>query len=117
MVPLREVAVKFGTSLETVKHWWREGYLVARLTAGGGPRGRKRVTVPVEVVDFYLRYHRLPTKLELFEAGVLSLAYLLEARGPDGGLGDEVLAGRAAQSGTQDVGASKSGTLRLVPSS
>ena len=70
-----------------MKHWWREGYLVGRLASGGGPRGRKRITVPVEVIDFYLRYHRLPNKRELFEAGLLTMEYLLETQGPDGGLG------------------------------
>ena len=114
LVPLREFAVKLGTSHDAAKHWWREGYLVGRLAAGGGPRGRKRITVPIEVVDFYLRYHRLPTKMELYESGALTMEYLLEAQGPDGGLEELAHQGRREK---KDGGASKGGTLRLVPSS
>ncbi len=35
------------------------------------------MVVPVEVVDFYLRHIRLPSKLELFETGALSREFLL----------------------------------------
>jgi hypothetical protein len=47
------------------------------------------VLVPIEVVEFYLRYFRLPTKRDLFDAGVFSREFLLELMGPDGGLSED----------------------------
>ncbi len=82
---LREVAERMGLTHATVKHWWKEGRLIGRVTEGAT---RPRVVVPVEVVDFYLRYFRLPTKLDLFEVGALTREYLLELGGPDGGLSE-----------------------------
>jgi len=79
---LREVAGRIGVARATVKRWWKEGRFVGRTSDDPQPR----VVVPVEVVDFYLRHFRLPTKLELFEAGALSCEFLLELGGPDGGL-------------------------------
>lgn len=79
---LREVAAKLGVARATVKRWWKEGRFVGRTSEDP----QARVVVPVEVVEFYLRYFRLPTKLELFEAGVLSREFLAELGGPDGGL-------------------------------
>ncbi len=79
---LRGVAAKLAVSHGTVRRWWLEGRLVGRMSGDPQPR----VVVPVEVVDFYLRYIRLPTKLELFEAGTLTREFLLELGGPDGGL-------------------------------
>jgi len=58
-----------------------------------GP-GRGRVMVPVEAVEFCLRYHSLPTKRELYDAGVLNRGYLADLIGPDGGLAE------ASESGT-----------------
>lgn len=85
LMELRDVAKRLGTTYETVRHWWKRGRLLGRHTEG---RMRKRVTVPIEVVDFYLRYFRLPTRLDLYQAGVLSRTFLLELSGPDGGLGE-----------------------------
>jgi hypothetical protein len=82
-VGLREVAERVGLTHDTVKHWWKEGQLIGRVTEGAT---RPRVVVPIEVLNFYLRYFRLPSKRDLFELGALSRAYLLELRGPDGGL-------------------------------
>jgi len=82
-VGLREVAERFGVTFETVKCWWKRGHLLGRASEG---HARTRVVVPVEVVDFYLRYFRLPTKLDLFQCGALSRDFLLELSGPDGGL-------------------------------
>ena len=87
LLGLREVARRVGRSHETVRYWWKRGRLVGRLTGGSV---RKRVTVPIEVVEFYLRHHRLPTRMELYETGVLTRPYLLELRGPDGGLSELV---------------------------
>ena len=89
---LREVAARLGVARATVKRWWKEGRFVGRISADP----QARVVVPVEVVDFYLRYFRLPTKAELFDVGALSREFLLELVGPDGGLcelGRDVAAG------------------------
>ena len=83
---LRELATRFGIALSTIKRWWQQGRLVGRVTDGPG---RSRVAVPVEVAEFYLRYFRLPTKMDLLAMGVLSKEFLLELEGPDGGLLDE----------------------------
>jgi hypothetical protein len=82
-VGLREVAERLGLTHEAVKHWWKEGRLIGRVTEGAT---RPRVVVPIEVLNFYLRYFRLPSKRELFELGALTREYLLELGGPDGGL-------------------------------
>ena len=82
LVELKEVARRLGTPYETVRYWWKQGRLLGRHTQDR----RKRVMVPIEVVEFFLRFHRLPTKLELFEVEALSRTYLLELSGPDGGL-------------------------------
>ena len=87
LLELRDVAKRLGASYETVRHWWKKGRLLGRSTEG---RTRRRVCVPIEVVEFYLRYFRLPTRLELFETGELSEAFLLELSGPDGGLSELV---------------------------
>lgn len=79
---LREVATRLGFSQATAKRWWLNGLLIGRNS--GGPQAR--VLIPVEVVEFYLRYFRLPTKLELFECGALSWEFLADLNGPDGGL-------------------------------
>lgn len=79
---LRAVAARIGVAHATVKRWWKEGRFVGRVSGDPQPR----VVVPVEVVDFYLRHIRLPSKLELFETGALSREFLLEFGGPDGGL-------------------------------
>ena len=107
LVELREVAERLGTTYETVRHWWKKGRLLGRLTEG---KTRKRVTVPIEVVEFYLRYFRLPTRLDLYEAGGLSEAFLRELTGPDGGL-CEVGVGAASSA----KGGDGAGRLRLVP--
>ena len=83
---LRAVAERFGIPHSTIKRWWQQGRLVGRVTDGPG---LGRVVVPVEVADFFLRYFRLPTKLDLLAMGVLSKEFLLELDGPDGGLLDE----------------------------
>lgn len=109
---LREVAKRLGVARVTTKRWWLEGRLLGRPAQG---TDRPRVIIPVEVVDFYLRYFRLPTKLELFEAGALNREFLLELTGPDGGLSElreasEGAAGvaapscAAAESGSSAVG-------------
>jgi len=85
LLELREVALRLGTTYETVRHWWKKGRLLGRLTEG---RTRRRVTVPIEVVEYYLRYFRLPTRLELYETGELSEAFLKDLNGPDGGLAE-----------------------------
>ena len=82
-VGLREVAERLGVTHPTVRHWWAEGRLIGRLSAG---ETRSRVVVPVEVVEFYLRFCRLPTKLDLLELDALTHEFLLELGGPDGGL-------------------------------
>jgi hypothetical protein len=82
-IGLSEAAHRLGLTRESVKHWWKEGHLIGRVT--GGDR-RPRVVVPIEVVEFYLRYFRLPTKLDLYELEALTHEYLLELAGPDGGL-------------------------------
>ena len=89
LLGLREVARRVGRSHETVRHWWKRGRLVGRLTGGSI---RKRVTVPIEVVEFYLRHLRLPTRMDLYETGALTRPYLLDLRGPDGGLSELELA-------------------------
>ena len=89
LVTINEVARRLGRTPKTVRHWWWKNRLIGQLSQG---ESRKRVVVPVEVVEFYLRHHRLPTKLELVEAGELSPAYLLELSGPDGGLREFVAA-------------------------
>jgi hypothetical protein len=80
---LRDVAARLGVARVTAKRWWLEGRLIGRSSVG---KTQSRIVIPVEVVDFYLRYFRLPTKLELFETGVLTREFLLELSGPDGGL-------------------------------
>ena len=84
-VGLREVAERLGLTHATVKHWWKEGRIIGRVTEGAT---RSRVVVPIEVVNFYLRYFRLPSKRDLFELGALTREYLLELGGPDGGLSE-----------------------------
>ena len=79
---LREMATRLGVAQVTAKRWWLEGRLVGRTSEGP----QARVVVPAEVADFYLRYFRLPTKLDLLECGALSREFLLELSGPDGGL-------------------------------
>ena len=113
LVALREVAERLGTTLDTTKHWWRSGHLVGRLTEG---RVRRRVTIPIEVVEFYLRYHRLPSKLDLYQADVLSREYLLELSGPDGGLAEHREPNKAAAMGARAGAASESGRLLLLRS-
>lgn len=81
---LREVAARLGVAQVTAKRWWLEGRLIGRTSAGP----QARVVVPAEVADFYLRYFRLPTKLDLFELGALSREFLVELCGPDGGLSE-----------------------------
>jgi hypothetical protein len=113
LVELGEVAKRLGTSRETVRFWWKTGRLLGRHTQG---RSRKRVTVPIEVVEFYLRYFRLPTRLDLYEAGALSRSFLLELRGPDGGLCDVIEEQDAAAAAAATGAASESGRLLLLPS-
>ena len=55
-VGLREIAERLGLTHATVKHWWKEGRLIGRVTEGAT---RPRVVVPIEVLNFYLRYFRL----------------------------------------------------------
>ena len=97
---LRDVAERLSVARATAKRWWLDGRLVGRTSSG-------RVVIPVEVVDFYLRYFRLPTKRELFDAEVLSREFLLELNGPDGGLSeladDESSSGVMSDSGTYPV--------------
>src|SRR5690606_29182783 len=82
---LREVAKRLGVARVTVKRWWLDGRLVGRQSEG---TMRPRVVVPVEVVEFYLRYFRLPSRLDLHNVGALSRDFLLELGGPDGGLSE-----------------------------
>ena len=84
LVTIREAAERLGTTPKTVKHWWWSNRLLGRATQ----ESRRRVLVPIEVVEFYLRHHRLPTKLDLYQADVLGREYLLELGGPDGGLAE-----------------------------
>ena len=84
-VGLREVADRFGVTFETVKSWWKRGHLLGRATEGSA---RTRVVIPIEVVEFYLRYFRLPNKLDLYRCGALSRGFLSELSGPDGGLSE-----------------------------
>ena len=81
---LREVAKRLGVSRVTAKRWWSKGRLIGRAVVRVT---RRRVVIPIEVVDFYLQHFRLPTKLELFETQALSREFLLGLDGPDGGLG------------------------------
>ena len=108
LVTLREVAERLGTTPKTVKHWWWRNRLLGRTTHG---ESRRRVVVPIEVVEFYLRFHRLPTKLELHEAGVLSREYLRSLSGPDGGLSEQLDEGPVALAAS----ASESGRLSFAP--
>jgi hypothetical protein len=96
-----------------VKHWWKRGRLLGRVTEG---RVRKRVAVPIEVVEFYLRYFRLPTRRDLYETGALSRSFLMELRGPDGGLCDLEQDDGAATGAAGAGAASESGRLLLLPS-
>lgn len=82
---LGDVAARVGVARVTAKRWWLQGRLIGRLASCGA---RQRVVVPVEVVDYYLRYFELPTKRDLFVAGVLDRDFLLELSGPDGGLSE-----------------------------
>ena len=82
LVTINEVARRLGRTPKTVKHWWWKNRLIGQLSG----ETRSRVIVPVEVVEFYLRHHRLPNKLELYRATALSREYLLGLSGPDGGL-------------------------------
>ena len=98
---LSDVAVRLGISRVTAKRWWYEGRLIGCVAMR---TTRSRVLVPIEVVEFYLRYLELPTKLDLFEARVLSKEFLLELTGPDGGLserGADAGEGRSATSGSR----------------
>lgn len=88
---LRDVAERLSVARATTKRWWLDGRLIGRTC-------KSRVMIPVEVVEFYLRYFRLPTKRELFEAKALSREFLLELSGPDGGLLE--LVADAGESGT-----------------
>jgi hypothetical protein len=104
LVELGEVAKRLGTTREAVKHWWKRDRLLGRVTQG---RGRRRIMVPIEVVQYYLRYFRLPTRLDLYKTGTLSRRFLLELEGPDGGL---------SELEQQDGAASESGALLTRPS-
>lgn len=98
-VGLRDIAERVGIKLSTARSWWKTGLLVGKMSEGDA---RARVVIPVEVLDYYLRYFRLPTKLELFRCGALSRDFLLELGGPDGGLSeleDEVAARGVVNSG------------------
>ena len=82
-INLTDAAEWFAVARVTAKRWWHEGRLLGCIATRGT---RSRVLVPIEVVDFYLRYRQLPTKRDLFEAGVLTREFLLDLTGPDGGL-------------------------------
>ncbi len=84
-VGLSEIAERTGLTYGVVRYWWREGRLIGRMTEGAA---RPRVAIPVEVLEFYLHYARLPTKLELYEADALTREFLLELNGPDGGFSE-----------------------------
>jgi len=80
---LQDVAVRLGVARVTAKRWWLQGRLVGRSVVRGS---RRRVVVPIEVVDFYLVHLQLPTKRDLYVAGMLGREFLATLSGPDGGL-------------------------------
>jgi len=82
---LGEVAQRVGVARVTAKRWWLQGQLIGGRAISGT---RHRVVIPIEVVDYSLCSLELPTKRDLFVAGVLGRDFLLELSGPDGGLSE-----------------------------